>query len=812
MRRLSLALALTVLLLLTAGVATATASPPVGQSSGQLTGSDQAAGAVGGTAQQGAANSSQPIRVLSEGDDGDVSQTNEASSNATAANANSTTQTVDQESLGANGTQVAGQSATNAQDALALGLTLQKGASNENAPVDVKSPSGEESDGGSVSQENTASSDATAGNVNATEQAVGQEQAGSSCSTCGSAGTQIAGQSASNDQEAAALSATEQENPSNTNVSIRVLSPGDDGDVSQTNEASSNATAANANETQQTADQDAGGHGGTQVIGQSADSDQDALAAAKTEQESPKNENISIRVLSPGKGGSVTQSNVASSNATAANVNSTEQTADQEQTGDACKCKGAGTQIVGQSASNDQEAAALSATKQEKPSNTNVSIRVLSEGDDGDVEQSNVASSDAVAANANGTTQSAEQGQGGAGTQIVGQSASSSQDALALGFTAQKGASNVNAGIRVLSPGHGGSVTQSNSASSNALAGNANHTEQAAGQSQAGDSCKCGAGVQIIGQSAKSEQHAAALSATLQLEPSNTNAPIRVLSKGDDGDVTQSNDASSKAIAANENGTKQSAEQSQAAGAGLQVIGQESRNDQFAAAAALTAQIGPRNENAPVRVLSPGKGGSVSQSNTASSNALAGNVNGTDQAAGQEQGSDLKGHCCGTGIQVIGQSASNRQGAKALALTLQAGAKPPCKCGNEGGFGNRNAPTRVLSPGADGDVSQSNKATSDAKAANRNWTNQDASQIQDRPHPCRCKAPGFQVIGQYAASAQLAAAVALTLQLDAHNRFSPERKESPGKNESLHQSDRDAEGDKSGSSTATNQSRSQVER
>ena len=49
---------------------------------------------------------------------------------------------------------------------------------------------------------------------------------------------------------------------------------------------------------------------------------------------------------------------------------------------------------------------------------------------------------------------------------------------------------------------------------------------------------------QLAGQSSASGQGAGALAGTWQLAPSNTAAGIRVLSPGDDGDVTQSNDAS----------------------------------------------------------------------------------------------------------------------------------------------------------------------------------------------------------------------------------------------------------------------------
>jgi hypothetical protein len=611
MKRLLLALAMGVLLLLLAGVGTATAGPPE-QSSGQSAASGQSAGSAAGTAQQGPTNSNSPVRVLSPGDAGSVDQSNEASSNATAANKNGTSQTAGQQG-GGSGVQAVGQSATNAQDALALALTVQKGASNENTPVRVES----KGDEGTVEQSNDASSDATAGNLNGTQQTAGQQAAGG---CCGGAGTQAIGQSAENEQDATALSATVQEKPSNTNTPVRVLSPGDDGSVSQTNEATSDATAGNLNGTTQTAGQEHGQgrcgceSGGTQAIGQTASNEQDAKAAALTEQSGASNQNISVRVLSPGSNGSVSQANTASSNAAAGNANGTAQSAGQAGGGSG------GTQAIGQSASNEQHAAALSGTVQENPSNSNISVRVLSPGDDGDVEQSNTATSDATAANVNGTKQTAAQTAGSdsckcgsGGTQAIGQSADSKQGALAGALTKQSGASNENIAVRVLSPGSNGSVSQSNDASSKATAGNANWTDQTAGQRSSGSSCGCGggSGTQAIGQSASNAQGTAALSATIQEKPSNSNTPVRVESEGDDGDVTQSNTASSDSTAGNLNGTKQTAGQ-QGGGSGIQVIGQEAKNGQLALAGALTAQIGASNENAPVRVLSPGDGGSVS--------------------------------------------------------------------------------------------------------------------------------------------------------------------------------------------------------
>src|SRR4051812_6096334 len=63
------------------------------------------------------------------------------------------------------------------------------------------------------------------------------------------------GQAAASGQAAGALSGASQAQPSNGNTSVRVLSPGDNGDVRQSNTVSSSSTAANANGTDQSADQ-----------------------------------------------------------------------------------------------------------------------------------------------------------------------------------------------------------------------------------------------------------------------------------------------------------------------------------------------------------------------------------------------------------------------------------------------------------------------------------------------------------------------------------------------------------------------------
>ena len=164
-----------------------------------------------------------------------------------------------------------------------------------------------------------------------------------------------------------------------------------------------------------------------------------------------------------------------------------------------------------------------------------------------------------------------------------------------------------------------------------------------------------------------------------------------------------------------------------------QLAGQAAGSGQSAGSAAGTAQQGPTNQNGPIQVLSPGEAGSVAQSNEASSNATAGNVNGTSQTAGQGQG--------GSGTQVVGQSATNEQDALSpLALTLQKGAT------------NENAPVSVLSPPEDdkhghdssdatsdaapappAGITQSNTASSDATAGTR--TGPSSRPGRSRPAP-----------------------------------------------------------------------------
>ena len=161
--------------------------------------------------------------------------------------------------------------------------------------------------------------------------------AGQAAAAPGDSALELAGQAAASAQGAGAQSGAPQSHPSNTNVSVRVLSPGNDGNVTQSNTVSSNATAANANVTGQSATQTQGGScgcaGGTQAVGQEAESSQAATALSYAKQSGASNKNTPVRVLSPGDNGDATQTNSVDSDATAANINATGQSADQTSAG-----------------------------------------------------------------------------------------------------------------------------------------------------------------------------------------------------------------------------------------------------------------------------------------------------------------------------------------------------------------------------------------------------------------------------------------------------------------------------------------------
>ena len=239
-----------------------------------------------------------------------------------------------------------------------------------------------------------------------------------------------------------------------------MLSPGNDGDVSQSNDATALGIAANGNKTDQSIEQSQGGHS-------SAPSD-----ARKPDEKSG---------YGSGYGSDYTQ-------------------------------------IAGQAASNKQDADADATAVQLKPSNTNQSIRVLSPGNDGKVTQSNSTTAVAAALNANKTDQSIDQsqtggGHGGSYLQVAGQGAWSKQDADAGAAAFQFGASNENTPIREGSPGGGGSVEQSNEVTALAAALNLNETCQRLMQTQTGHGSDS---LQVSGQGSWDDQRGGAWSRAIQ--------------------------------------------------------------------------------------------------------------------------------------------------------------------------------------------------------------------------------------------------------------------------------------------------------
>ena len=109
----------------------------------------------------------------------------------------------------------------------------------------------------------------------------------------GGGAAQTAGQSAQSGQGADGSSGAYQAGPSNSASSIRVLSPGNDGAVSQSNSTTAGALAANGNLTSQnTTQSQAGGYGSdqSQIAGQAAQNEQDANADATAVQLAPSND------------------------------------------------------------------------------------------------------------------------------------------------------------------------------------------------------------------------------------------------------------------------------------------------------------------------------------------------------------------------------------------------------------------------------------------------------------------------------------------------------------------------------------------
>jgi hypothetical protein len=575
---------------------------------------------------------------------------------------------------------------------------------------------------------------------------------------------QSATQSDGTDQAAIAASSATQVNPSNQNISVRVLSPGDNGAVTQSNSATSQANAASTAATTQNATQLQGGGCGcmtpVQQILQDTNSGQLGGALSAAQQLAGSNTAAPAAIASPsGSGDPTSQANAAASTGTATNTAPTAQNASQTQSG-------SGVQSSDQQAQTDQAVQAASSAQQIDPSNSNISVRVLSPGSDGNVTQSNNATS--TATNTGTTTQNGTQlqGSGGSGVQSSVQDAQTQQAANAASSAAQVDPSNSNISVRVLSPGSDGNVAQSNDVSSTATATNTAPVTQTSFQDPSGPapspSCGCGGqggqDVQSITQGSWIGQIGDAQSSAEQVGASNSNDPVRVGSPGSDGNVSQSNNATSTATATNTAPVSQSGTQTQSdppspscgCGGGsdpsVQALGQSSWIGQGAQALSSADQVGASNSNDPVRVWSDGGGGSVTQSNTDASTATSANTAPVSQTGTQIQSGSSCG-CSGSdpSVQALGQDSGTSQLAGAASSALQVGAN------------NTADPVRIWSDGNDGNLTQSNTASSTATAANTGTTTQLGNQLQS--------GSGVQALAQKASTLQAALAFSSAAQL-----------------------------------------------
>ena len=401
-------------------------------------------------------------------DPGSGAQTSSNGATATAQNVSNTSQTSTetQTGTGAGQSQTVTQSAPTEQTANAASVSHQ----NSNA-----------STGGSSGQANHAAASSTAGNTNnTTQQSAQTQQAGRPESAGGQ--SQSTSQSAPTEQAANANANSTQVAPTNVNVVIRLDSPGNDGPVAQTNSSQANADAGNTNSLSQGSSQSQNGAGSaagqSQSSSQSAPTTQSSQSTATSTQVNPLNANIVIRNKSPGDEGPVSQTNSVQSTAGAANSNAVDQAGSQLQSGSG---PGSGqSQGATQSAPTVQTAGATATSVQGSPTNASVTIDPAAPDPNGsgaigtliqvwipnDPEASpasspaagkvvgeNSSTATASAGNTNHVTQSAVQQQdaggrpssgptqvgGGSQTQVLEQSAPTTQTAAAQATSIQGG-------------------------------------------------------------------------------------------------------------------------------------------------------------------------------------------------------------------------------------------------------------------------------------------------------------------------------------------------------------------------------------
>ena len=677
-----------------------------------------------------------PIAVLTYGsNNGDVNQSNEAKTEAEAENENSTDQGVEQ---GQDASSASGSSKCCASGS--GGIDQQQNAANDNGTEQEAKSEPEtkqanvnvpiailaaDSNNGDVNQRNKAETEADAENKNSTSQGVEQDQHATSDGSGSSCGC---------DRKEPPKGP-----PTMAATAVPLPPPGNghgSGIHQEQNGANDNGT------------------------------EQYAYADPKTEQ---VNVNFPISVLSYGSNnGDVHQSNEAKTEAEAENKNWTDQWVGQEQKasskGGSCGCENKGPHgppepraflngehEAGDGIDQSQNGVNQNETSQEaksepytKQTNVNAPISILAiHANNGDVNQSNQAWTDADAKNKNGTEQGVGQRQwatsgdakhgdqrggkhgdcgcNGGGGPIhqeqngVNQNATE-QHAYSAPETKQK---NWNSPVSFLAIGtNNGDVNQSNKAWTDADAKNENWTGQWIGQEQkassnGGNSCGC--------------EHKG---------PHGPPAPMVVNGEHGDG-INQTQNG------VNQNETSQEAKSEP-------YTKQENVNVPVAILA-IGSNNGGKHDSCGCDKHSSREDGGVNQSNEAWTDADASNRNGTEQGIDQNQwakseGSkccprdgksyDKKGYGphgeskgrCGCDHRSGGNSGPIHQEQNAVnqnATEQHAYAKPETK------QKNWNSPFSFLAIGTNnGDVNQRNKAWTDADATNENWTGQWIGQQQ----------------------------------------------------------------------------------
>lgn len=262
----------------------------------------------------------------------------------------------------------------------------------------------------------------------------------------------------------------------------------------------------------------------------------------------------------------------------------------------------------------------------------------------------------------------------------------------------------------------------------------------------------------------------------------NVNAPISLLSPGDTGSVDQSNSSSATSSASNDSVAIQGVDQSQGSDQtqnGTQTAsggsptfeqGQTSNQSQEAsnsvdqnASSTAISKPGPQvNVNLPIRVLSPGSDGNVEQSNSSSADSSASNTSYAKQGIEQEQsstqaqdGTQSAGCGCkgGGSSPSFGQDQDSDQSQDGTnSVTQNAESKAVSAPGAQV---NVNAPLRILSPGSNGNVDQSNSSSATSSAANESKAvqligqGQVSSQSQDGTQKAGCCAHGKPGYGDW---------------------------------------------------------------